>query len=430
MSTLYYESELYHHGILGMKWGVRRYQNEDGSLTDAGRRRYGVDIKKAERNFKTAQQKYRSSSYEDSERALVKLQRAKEDLKNERIKEKLNSEKKVSKHRLKLEEHYRQKGMSEEEAAIAAYKRARAEKIFAVTLGVAAATAIAYGAYKYHDFSVDKVIDPNTTLARVTTDSAEPVHEAFYAVRDSSASDKRKYVGLYGKHLAQNDYVYQKKMQFNKGIKVASEKNAIGTLKELVNSDKDYAKKLSEQIDHWELYAGTPKQAAVLRKAKSALKKGKVDKNVYEAANFMLADHDHETTHKLYDALKKKGYGAIKDINDNKLSGYDAKEPLIVFGQAANVHSETFRKLGDEEINKAYTKEYARIIGKAVATELLPQLAIPVGGYAAGTAASKVIRSKSNDKLVQNYKKEHPNTKMSYSEIVRMYEDQTLKRNK
>lgn len=36
-------SELYHHGIKGQKWGVRRYQNDDGSLTEAGRRRYGVD---------------------------------------------------------------------------------------------------------------------------------------------------------------------------------------------------------------------------------------------------------------------------------------------------------------------------------------------------------------------------------------------------
>lgn len=32
--------ELYHHGILGMKWGIRRYQNKDGSLTPIGKKRY------------------------------------------------------------------------------------------------------------------------------------------------------------------------------------------------------------------------------------------------------------------------------------------------------------------------------------------------------------------------------------------------------
>lgn len=34
------EHELYHYGILGMKWGIRRFQNKDGSLTAAGRKRY------------------------------------------------------------------------------------------------------------------------------------------------------------------------------------------------------------------------------------------------------------------------------------------------------------------------------------------------------------------------------------------------------
>lgn len=33
-------NELYHHGVKGMKWGIRRYQNEDGSLTAEGEKRY------------------------------------------------------------------------------------------------------------------------------------------------------------------------------------------------------------------------------------------------------------------------------------------------------------------------------------------------------------------------------------------------------
>lgn len=35
--------ELYHWGIKGMKWGVRRYQNKDGTLTPAGKKRYAED---------------------------------------------------------------------------------------------------------------------------------------------------------------------------------------------------------------------------------------------------------------------------------------------------------------------------------------------------------------------------------------------------
>lgn len=43
-------SELYHHGIKGQKWGVRRFQNEDGSLTEAGEKRYGSLENSRQRN--------------------------------------------------------------------------------------------------------------------------------------------------------------------------------------------------------------------------------------------------------------------------------------------------------------------------------------------------------------------------------------------
>ena len=43
----YYTEELTHWGILGMKWGIRRFQNKDGTLTEAGKKRYSEDYERS-----------------------------------------------------------------------------------------------------------------------------------------------------------------------------------------------------------------------------------------------------------------------------------------------------------------------------------------------------------------------------------------------
>lgn len=62
-----YYSELYHHGITGMKWGVRRYQNKDGSLTNAGKRRYGTKA-----NFEKVQAAKKAATKANSKQAVAR----------------------------------------------------------------------------------------------------------------------------------------------------------------------------------------------------------------------------------------------------------------------------------------------------------------------------------------------------------------------
>lgn len=96
MDYYIYKGELYHWGIKGMKWGVRRYQNKDGTLTDAGLKRYSKEAE--EKGFN--QQKNDGTYYKQTKKGKTEFLKskpvsyAKED--NEAVRGILNESKNVT----------------------------------------------------------------------------------------------------------------------------------------------------------------------------------------------------------------------------------------------------------------------------------------------------------------------------------------------
>ena len=99
-------TELYHSGIKGQKWGIRRYQNEDGTLTEAGKERY-KDIKNI---YRSGMQTARSVSNieERSKRNKAKKDLASELKKTEEsLKNMSDDDLRKIVNRMNLEEQYK-----------------------------------------------------------------------------------------------------------------------------------------------------------------------------------------------------------------------------------------------------------------------------------------------------------------------------------
>lgn len=399
------DDELYHFGVKGMKWGVRRYQNEDGSLTSLGKKR---DKMLSDR--KTAKKHSTTSN-------MVKAEYSRREFEDAKTRLKLENQKKKSKRQQDLEKKYIDQGFAKDEAEIKAYNRAKTETILKVAGGIALASAAAYVAYKHYDKVTDRVFEKGSEIGRLTNNGSEPTNRAFYGFVNKH--DKDRYEGLYGKTLGANGPVYRKAMRAAGDINIASPESARKVLKNMFDTDKQSFDAFKKNIDAMaSVVPPTTKQGKLWRKAKQELDSGRIGDNTYKAFNTTLVLHTKEQqpiNDKFYSAMKKAGYGAIRDVNDKENSGYFAKNPLIVF-DTDKINVEGFTKLGNDHIDSMFAKEQGKIAAHTLANQYGP-----IGAaFATSIGAMKLVKRSNETKFVENYRKRHSESTLSNNEILKM----------
>lgn len=132
-------NELYHYGVKGQKWGVRRYQNKDGSLTPAGKRRA----------IKQEARQYRKELYKEHNFTRKLAREESENWKKGQLEEAgLNN-----------------KGLTDKQ-----------KKMIKIGAAVAAAALVAYGSYKLHESGkLDNLINKGSNKINETMKTFGPI---------------------------------------------------------------------------------------------------------------------------------------------------------------------------------------------------------------------------------------------------------------
>lgn len=242
------------------------------------------------------------------------------------------------------------------------------------------AAATAYVAYSRSKPYMDGVIKSGKTLQRIEMQKTDTLHESFYAAKDKQ--DKIKYAGKLGQtRRVQAGQAYLMNIGVNKDIKIAGNKTAQKTFEKLYKSDDSFRKAVEES-------------ALASRNVHLGNNAGGSMKKMYENFNTNLIRHDNPAVKKFYSELKKNGYGAVRDINDMKFSGYKAKNPLIIFGSSDSVSVKTVKELTKGEVAKKLQQN-----GMIEATK---QMSVQLSPYALGAMPMAALTMYSND-LDKNY---------------------------
>ena len=383
------QNELYHYGIKGMRWGVRRFQKEDGSLTAAGKKRYDDDLTDSDK---------RVSSNSDSKTPRKGL---------------------IQKRKDKLTEHYISKGYKPNAAKAMAEQRMKTEAVLAV-VGTIAVTAVAIKvARRIGQDYVDQTFKSGKIIQNIGANpNANFKDTPFFAA--VNRSDKKTYGMNYphekramvkrGVHRGGHEYegIFNNQIKLTGDVKRASVANAQKIFYKKMDTDPQFRKEVLDTLKKTKYsddYA-----------AEKYLQTGKHARKLYDRFNQALATPEFQNAgihKKYYDEMKKHGYNAILDINDTRYSGYKqiSKDPTIFFGDD-KWEKFSNRKLSDTEINENVQKfmsDYSiKNLGKSIAK-------------ASGVvAASKAIIDQSS---IDQYIKEHPNTRLSRKEILKRVEE-------